>query len=170
MSEFPHHTHIGNTHLNAHQHIDGLVQERRNSSALAMELRLSCTNPSLLSSSSLWLWAFLMWMFIWCAMSCLGCTQGARTLALISHFYVPKVHIDTQGEDTCEDISITDMYLTGTLTCLVLYVRPGFKPKYRLEFKFNIHIRNTSTFFSTLEVCLSHFSSLGELQNGQYCL
>ena len=28
--------------------IDGLVQERRNSSALAMELRLSCTNPSIL--------------------------------------------------------------------------------------------------------------------------
>ena len=27
-------------------HIEGLVQERRNSSALAMELRLSCTNPS----------------------------------------------------------------------------------------------------------------------------
>ena len=25
--------------------IDGLVQERRNSSALAMELRLSCTKP-----------------------------------------------------------------------------------------------------------------------------
>ena len=28
------------------QHSDGLVQERRNSNALAMELRLSCTNPS----------------------------------------------------------------------------------------------------------------------------
>ena len=27
-------------------HIDGLVQERRNSSVLTMELRLSCTNPS----------------------------------------------------------------------------------------------------------------------------
>ena len=27
-------------------YINGLVQERRNSSALAMELRLSCTNPS----------------------------------------------------------------------------------------------------------------------------
>ena len=25
--------------------MDGLVQERRNSSALAMEFRLSCTNP-----------------------------------------------------------------------------------------------------------------------------
>ena len=29
-------------------YIDGLVQERRNSGALAMELRLSCTNPSIL--------------------------------------------------------------------------------------------------------------------------
>ena len=28
-------------------HIDGLVQERHNFSALAMELRLSCTNPSI---------------------------------------------------------------------------------------------------------------------------
>ena len=31
------------------KHIDGLVQERRNSSANALELRLSCTNPSILS-------------------------------------------------------------------------------------------------------------------------
>ena len=32
----------------AHQdNIDGLMHERRNSSALAMELRLSCTNPSI---------------------------------------------------------------------------------------------------------------------------
>ena len=30
-----------------HYHIDGLVQERRNSSALALELRLSCTDPSI---------------------------------------------------------------------------------------------------------------------------
>ena len=28
------------------QHIDGLVQERRNSIAKALELHLSCTNPS----------------------------------------------------------------------------------------------------------------------------
>ena len=28
-------------------HIDWLVQERRNPSALVMELRLSCTNPSI---------------------------------------------------------------------------------------------------------------------------
>ena len=35
-------------------HIDGLVQERRNSSALAMELRLSCTNPSICYSSISW--------------------------------------------------------------------------------------------------------------------
>ena len=30
-------------------HIDGLLQERRTSTALAMELRLSCTNPSICS-------------------------------------------------------------------------------------------------------------------------
>ena len=30
----------------SYRDIDGLVQERRNSSALAMELRLSCTNQS----------------------------------------------------------------------------------------------------------------------------
>ena len=29
------------------QNIDALAQERRNSSVLAMELRLSCTNPSI---------------------------------------------------------------------------------------------------------------------------
>ena len=33
--------------LNTHKEIDGLVQERRNSSALAKELRLSCINPSI---------------------------------------------------------------------------------------------------------------------------
>ena len=32
-------------HFNRLYEIDGLVQERRNSSALAMELHLSCTNP-----------------------------------------------------------------------------------------------------------------------------
>ena len=32
-------------------HFDGLMQERRNSSALAMELRLSCTKPSIWASS-----------------------------------------------------------------------------------------------------------------------
>ena len=31
-------------------YIDGLMQERRNSSALAMELRLSCVNPLICGS------------------------------------------------------------------------------------------------------------------------
>ena len=34
-------------------HIDGLVQERRNSSALAQELSLSCINPSILLEAML---------------------------------------------------------------------------------------------------------------------
>ena len=32
------------------RHVDGLVQERRNSSALAVELSLSCINPSMCGS------------------------------------------------------------------------------------------------------------------------
>ena len=35
-----------------HDHIDGLVQERRNSIANALELRLSCINPSISSPST----------------------------------------------------------------------------------------------------------------------
>ena len=38
---------IHSTSCVADMYIDGLVQERRNSSALAMELRLCCTNPSI---------------------------------------------------------------------------------------------------------------------------
>ena len=38
-----HHADSAQTKLS--HHINGLVQERCNSSALAMELRLSCTNP-----------------------------------------------------------------------------------------------------------------------------
>ena len=33
------------SHMCSDVHLDGFVQERRNSSALAMELRLSCINP-----------------------------------------------------------------------------------------------------------------------------
>ena len=36
---------VGVSHDSVQYHIDGLVQERFNSSALAMELCLSCTNP-----------------------------------------------------------------------------------------------------------------------------
>ena len=45
------------------EHTDGLVQERRNSSALAMELRLSCTNPSIQSTASLQ-YGSIFWYYI----------------------------------------------------------------------------------------------------------
>ena len=44
--------------LFVNDYIDGLVQERRNSSALAMELRLSYTNPSTWSSD----WVHVMYL------------------------------------------------------------------------------------------------------------
>ena len=38
-------------YIHLHAHIDGLVQERRNSTANALELCLSCTNPSICNST-----------------------------------------------------------------------------------------------------------------------
>ena len=40
-------------------HVDGLMQERRISSANVLELRLSCTNPSMLNTTRKVLWAFV---------------------------------------------------------------------------------------------------------------
>ena len=37
-------------HVTQAAHIDGLMQERRNSIAKALELRLSCTQPSISST------------------------------------------------------------------------------------------------------------------------
>ena len=46
-------------------HINGLVQEKRNYNALAMELRLSCTNPSISNPASATLIAHLtLWEWI----------------------------------------------------------------------------------------------------------
>ena len=44
-----------NTFIGSAIYVDGLVKERRNSSALAVELRLSCTKPSIFS-----------YYFVWC--------------------------------------------------------------------------------------------------------
>ena len=45
----------------SHKHIDGLVQERRNSSALAMELCLSCTNPLISCRRIMWMQSLTHW-------------------------------------------------------------------------------------------------------------
>ena len=39
--------------MEKYDHINGLVQERRNSIANTLELRLSCTNPSIFSDTFL---------------------------------------------------------------------------------------------------------------------
>ena len=48
------------------QHINGLVQERHNSSVLAMELHLSCSNPSIYGCiSTLLIKKCHKWWFVW---------------------------------------------------------------------------------------------------------
>ena len=53
-------------------HVDGLVQERRNSSALAMELHLSCTNPSM--------WITVQWYYSKVSFSPNTAAAGESTL------------------------------------------------------------------------------------------
>ena len=57
---------------------DGLVQERRNSSALAMELHLSCTNPSIL---------------FWVNYAAVSSMQLLTHWGRVTHIYVGKLTI-----------------------------------------------------------------------------
>ena len=50
-------------------YIDGLVHKRRNSSALAMELLLSCTNPSIYIFLYLYFYWYSCFYFNWCSTS-----------------------------------------------------------------------------------------------------
>ena len=52
---------------NLHYYIDGLVQGRLNSSALAMELRLSCTTPSICFCT-----CNMSWVHAYCVVNCDG--------------------------------------------------------------------------------------------------
>ena len=60
-------------------HIDGLVQERRNSSALAMELHLSCTNPSICNAFCHWLRSYSA-VDSKCAVVCSKCPWTLQTI------------------------------------------------------------------------------------------
>ena len=72
-------------------HLDGLVQGGRHSSLLAMELRLSCTNPSILSSSS-------------------NRNSGGRRL--VSGRWFLRFSKDTNGSITLRSISTSEWIMT----------------------------------------------------------
>ena len=59
--------------------IDGLVQERRNSSALAIELRLSCTNPSIWMREWGWVCKYLsIYIYIYTFVGSWWLSNGMR--------------------------------------------------------------------------------------------
>ena len=69
------------------KYIDALVQERRNSSALAMELRVSYTNPSI--------WSSVQNTFTGCHTNCfitIGHLEAAETVTLTA-FNAPNNEI-----------------------------------------------------------------------------
>ena len=76
--------------------VDGLVQERRNSSALAMESRLSCTNPSICS------WSYSGWgrWPLWCVEKPIKITWSAHNTAgcTFSH-YCHSAKLCLRGND-----------------------------------------------------------------------
>ena len=55
-------------------HVDGLVQERHNSSALAMELHLSCTNP------------------LMCSLKVLSMKLMQKSIYQFCYFFLNKIH------------------------------------------------------------------------------
>ena len=81
-------------------HIDGLVQERRNSSALAMELRFSCTETSI---------------------SCSGdCFKSTHELRALNFHLCIKKHLSMYGHDICVEfqripLKFHTKYLAHTL-------------------------------------------------------
>ena len=62
-------------------HIDGLVQERRNSIAIALELRLSCTNLSIYSDMK----------FCW-GLSTVSDVVPNCIIDRVTYMYVPAEH------------------------------------------------------------------------------
>ena len=84
-------------------HLDGLVQERCNSSVLAMELRLSCTNPSI----SFWINICALNMYeVWCM-----CQFGEYVC--ISDKFICTEHTMWSTWETC-------------LPCKWIYLHQGF--------------------------------------------
>ena len=67
-----------------HLHIDGLVQERCNSSALAMDLSLSCANPSI------WVWSWRCGCLV--TWSCFQQNQLTRQLHLHHPAHIESAH------------------------------------------------------------------------------
>ena len=77
---------------------NGLVRERRNSSVLAVEFRLSCTNLSIQSIHSLILTVCLAWLLLCyqlciCGLThwCLGDVSVIWNLSLISRLYILNI-------------------------------------------------------------------------------
>ena len=83
-------------------HIDGLVQNCSNSSALAMELLQSCTKPSIIPLT--WAHSFVVFCFVTVMLSGVGVTKPIFSVSFFQLFRNPKTLV------TC---MISRSYLTG---------------------------------------------------------
>ena len=91
-------------------HIDGLVQERHNSSALAMELHLSCTNPSILNQALPVIKIPTQSLFLG---KVLNFVHGSLALGKVFNFYISyqkEKQVDKLISDVMHFISFSSFY------------------------------------------------------------
>ena len=87
-TSFEHRLFNGCNTIYVQHNIDWLVQKRRNSSALAMELHLSCTNPSICSCYAAVINKLAWWLLMaWCLF-------GTRPSGTILMTWAPLVYIN----------------------------------------------------------------------------
>ena len=132
-------------------HIDGLVQERRHSSALALEWRLSCTNPSIYRSRSCALTAGRQGGGLICGLyrhvihlmeysmspgsHCLGYYAGALSRCQVSanHLKIGHPHIDQSDRYGCHQAACREPVgsydkTTRTALCFEHKTQLSFNP------------------------------------------
>ena len=103
-------------------YIDVLVQERRNSIANALELRLSCTNP-LLYSSLVIRWSVLPMRASY------GVSFMSYKFDLCSNFFIPLLDIMLQWPERIPNCIVLHCYNVGHIRCiwhttLIEYITP----------------------------------------------
>ena len=129
------------------QYIDGLVQERRNSSALAVDLRLSCINPSICTLKSEQCVSTLTYTY-----SHNNCTRAGLTNISIGQLFQPLIwywlvwNVSEMGYQ-----SLVLLRQTGAVQYINQSINIGYPPKTRLKPK-SREISFTSNFTVILSV------------------
>ena len=110
-----HHTYYHYCHCYRHCHLDGLVQERCSSMANALELRLSCTNPSIFCNDKK-----LPWNLLFIRQTII---YGPKGFSYLFNRYNPSPNISLKNRrvSTCKSWRHLSCSITEYVMCLLGY-------------------------------------------------